>query len=790
MKDIYTETDSLSLEKKHFIDEKWIVFGMLSIYFLTNIIYGLLATGTWDDDCPTRYYNTLNAINDPVHFISLWNRPLFTFMFFLPVQISKHSILIIMTLISTMSAYVLYNAVKEFKIKYAYLVIPFFLFQAFFFGLSRNAMTEPLAAALICLGFLFYVRKQYLAFAIVGSLVPLARLELSVLLGIWGIILILQKQWKYIPILAVPVIIWSLAGTYFDGDWLWLYHEATGEEDKVNRYGHQTFSHYFHRYIYVLGPVVFYFFILGLWKQIIEKKAELFITGQFILGFLLYVIFAWKLSMGDSAGFLRNLTPLGPLAAVIALYGFNLWMEALRTGRKEIAKEQPEEQVHNRKAKKQKSANMSASEKRAFFIENQRKKKEDELKGKEAQRTYQKRYAVIFISILIIIAAFFFFSKKLQNHHNISDIPDYLNLIIISGLTITFIFLSFYFRSKPLNKGVKAGIFSVLFILTAGFTLVTEPPDNHMSPERITMEQVSDLYLKGYLKDHQTYVNHVWFFWANDLDRHNSKFKTITEENLKEAPEGSIVVWESHYSHRLAGDVKIDFFAKNPKFVELFRYVSTDNKFYTVVFQKEGNNSSAPLETHNRFISFAPELASAYASRGNTKSNKLRDYKEAIEDYSKAIELDSTYIDAYFNRGLAKFNIKEYQKSAEDYVKVIQLKPDYTNAYFNLGAAKANLEANAEALANFTKVIELDPKYVNAYMNRAFVYNKMKDYSKAIADYEKIIELEPNNTMAYFNAGVLYLQTGQKDKGCNNLVKAKGLGYNQANGIIQQYCLQ
>ena len=39
--------------------------------------------------------------------------------------------------------------------------------------------------------------------------------------------------------------------------------------------------------------------------------------------------------------------------------------------------------------------------------------------------------------------------------------------------------------------------------------------------------------------------------------------------------------------------------------------------------------------------------------------NKLQNYSEAVNDYSKAIMLDSNYIDAYFNRGLAKFNLRK-----------------------------------------------------------------------------------------------------------------------------------
>ena len=41
---------------------------------------------------------------------------------------------------------------EKSEIKNSWLIIPFMLFQVFYFGVSRNGETEPLAVALICFG--------------------------------------------------------------------------------------------------------------------------------------------------------------------------------------------------------------------------------------------------------------------------------------------------------------------------------------------------------------------------------------------------------------------------------------------------------------------------------------------------------------------------------------------------------------------------------------------------------------------------------------------------------------
>ena len=57
----------------------------------------------------------------------------------------------------------------------------------------------------------------------------------------------------------------------------------------------------------------------------------------------------------------------------------------------------------------------------------------------------------------------------------------------------------------------------------------------------------------------------------------------------------------------------------------------------------------------------------------------------AIDDYTQAIELDTDYADAYYNRGNACHNKREYDRAIVDYNRAIELKPNYAEAYYNRG---------------------------------------------------------------------------------------------------------
>ena len=80
-------------------------------------------------------------------------------------------------------------------------------------------------------------------------------------------------------------------------------------------------------------------------------------------------------------------------------------------------------------------------------------------------------------------------------------------------------------------------------------------------------------------------------------------------------------------------------------------------------------------------FSFAQTSAEGYFDRGNTKED-LQDYRGAIQDYSKAIELDPSDAYAYNNRGVAKYNLNDIDGACLDWSKAGEL--GYYDAYDNI----------------------------------------------------------------------------------------------------------
>jgi len=123
-------------------------------------------------------------------------------------------------------------------------------------------------------------------------------------------------------------------------------------------------------------------------------------------------------------------------------------------------------------------------------------------------------------------------------------------------------------------------------------------------------------------------------------------------------------------------------------------------------------------------------------------------FERGIECYDESLKLEE-YAEAYNNRGNAYAELNEYERAIEDFSKAIELNPALAEAYNNRGLAYAELNKYERAIEDYNKAIELNPNDAEAYANIGIVYLKIRRYEEAARDLKR--------------AGIFFLLSGRRE---------------------------
>lgn len=95
------------------------------------------------------------------------------------------------------------------------------------------------------------------------------------------------------------------------------------------------------------------------------------------------------------------------------------------------------------------------------------------------------------------------------------------------------------------------------------------------------------------------------------------------------------------------------------------------------------------------------------------------------------------------------FQTQEYKESIEHYLDALEINPKYSIVYNQLGYAYRHLQNYNEAEKMFEKYIELIPNDPNPYDSYGELLMKIGKFDKSIANYEKALQINPSFTFSY-----------------------------------------
>ncbi|XP_032228420.1 small glutamine-rich tetratricopeptide repeat-containing protein alpha [Nematostella vectensis] len=106
---------------------------------------------------------------------------------------------------------------------------------------------------------------------------------------------------------------------------------------------------------------------------------------------------------------------------------------------------------------------------------------------------------------------------------------------------------------------------------------------------------------------------------------------------------------------------------------------------------------------------------------------KEEKFQEAINSYSRAIELDNTNSVYPCNRAAAYSKLGEHQKAIEDCQRAIKLDPRYGKAFGRMGLSYQSINNLEKAKESYIKAIEMEPDNVFYKNNLSLVESKLQE---------------------------------------------------------------
>ncbi|RAJ83504.1 tetratricopeptide repeat protein [Chitinophaga dinghuensis] len=158
---------------------------------------------------------------------------------------------------------------------------------------------------------------------------------------------------------------------------------------------------------------------------------------------------------------------------------------------------------------------------------------------------------------------------------------------------------------------------------------------------------------------------------------------------------------------------------------------------------------------------------------------QLGNYRESIHYYQRALTIDSSHAESWYQLGMMYFNDTDYPAATRAFDKAILHGYDQQALFcFHAGVAAMQCGQLDKSIQLLTKASALDPDNEQVLFNLAHANYRKENYPAAVDAWKAVLKHQPGNAFALFMLGKSYMGAGEKEKGeriCDQAQQMPGL---------------
>ncbi len=218
------------------------------------------------------------------------------------------------------------------------------------------------------------------------------------------------------------------------------------------------------------------------------------------------------------------------------------------------------------------------------------------------------------------------------------------------------------------------------------------------------------------------------------------------------------------------------------------------HNFAGLAYHRLGNLDSAIVE-FSQAVKLNPQYYQAWNNLGYMYFLK-GEYEKALPSFRKSLEINPYYDKAKTNLETTQkiiehklpfqafelieqaANVDSLELKIRYYREALRLDSNYVEAWNNLGVAYYYFGLTDSAVICLKKALEINPDYPPAHNNAGYILDSIHEYQQAIAHYQKAIQLRPDYIVAMANLMDTYLHLNDDQSAAQILELMKKLNPN------------